>query len=108
MDCPYTGRGSEISPKEMLGAGLAGCMLMSMGVPAMRNNWDISGTKVEVDVIPAEPPINRIGTINVNVIMPKNFSKKERLMLEKASKTCPIKHSLHPDIKISVNFIYPE
>ena len=36
MDCPYTGKGEEFSPTELVEAALAGCMLMSMGALAMR------------------------------------------------------------------------
>ena len=50
MDCPYTGKGEELSPKELVGAGLAGCMLISMGTLAMRDKLDITDTRVEVDV----------------------------------------------------------
>jgi uncharacterized OsmC-like protein len=31
MDCPYTGKGPEFSPTNMVEAALAGCMLISMG-----------------------------------------------------------------------------
>lgn len=34
MDCPYTGKGEELSPGNLLEAALAGCMLMSMGAVA--------------------------------------------------------------------------
>ena len=36
MDCPYTGKGEELSPGNLLEAALAGCMLISMGPTATR------------------------------------------------------------------------
>ena len=46
MDCPYTGKGEELSPANMVGSGLAGCMLISMGTLAIRDQIDINYTLV--------------------------------------------------------------
>jgi uncharacterized OsmC-like protein len=43
-DCPYISKGEEVSLMELVEAGLAGCMLISMGMLAMRDKLDISGT----------------------------------------------------------------
>lgn len=40
MDCPYTGKGEKFSPGDLLESALAGCMLISMGTLATRNNID--------------------------------------------------------------------
>jgi len=104
-DCPYTSKGEEFSPTELVGAGLAGCMLMSMGTLAMRDKLDISGTCVDVEV---SMMVSRIGTIDLTFTMPRNFSATDRVKLERAAGMCPIKNSLHPDIVISVHFNYPE
>jgi uncharacterized OsmC-like protein len=107
MDCPYTGKGEEFSPAQMVGAGLVGCMLLSMGVLAMRDDLDISGTVVEVELTETDTPVTRIGAIDVVFTMPRPFAESDRLKLERATAGCPIKHSFHPDIPISVRFSYP-
>jgi uncharacterized OsmC-like protein len=62
MDCPYTGKGEEFSPTNLVEAALAGCMLLSMGAPATRNELDISGTRVDVKISATEkPPIRFSG-----------------------------------------------
>jgi uncharacterized OsmC-like protein len=106
-DCPYTGKGEEFSPLEITGSGLAGCCLISMGTLAMRRKFDISNTRVDVELNWADPP-TRIGTIDLTFTMARNYTSRERVLLERASDACPIKHSFHPDTKISVHFIYPE
>lgn len=106
-DCPYTGKGEEFSPLELTGTGLAGCCLISMGTLALRRNIDISGTRVDVDLAWADPP-TRVGTIELTFTMSRTYSARERLMLERAADACPIKHSFHPDTKISVHYKYPE
>jgi uncharacterized OsmC-like protein len=50
MDCPYTGEGEELSPGNLVEAALAGCILLSMGALATRNEIDISGTRIEVRI----------------------------------------------------------
>ena len=104
-DCPYTGKGEEYSPMNLVGTGLAGCMLISMGTLAMRDELDISGTRVDVELAGSE---KRIETIDLTFTMPRYFSKVERIKLQRAAELCPIEHSFHPDIPISVRYDYPE
>ena len=106
--CPSSGgKGKELSPTDLVGAGVANCMLLSMGVLALKDHLDITGASVEVDISMTDEPVFRIGTIDLIFSMPRNFSAEERLKLERAAGMCPIKHSFHPDIPISVQYIYP-
>ena len=106
-DCPYTGKGEELSPLELTGTGVAGCCLISMGTLAVRKNIDITGTRVDA-ILSWTEKMDRIGAIDLTFNMTRNYSDKERMMLERAADACPIKHSFHPDTKITVQFIYPE
>jgi putative redox protein len=108
MDCPYTGKGEEFSPMNLVGSALAGCMLLSMGTMAMRNELDISGARVDVDFPGQDKPGPRIKAIDLTFTMPRQFSEVDRRKLERAAGLCPIKPSLHPEIPISVRFEYPE
>jgi len=108
MDCPYTGKGEKFSPGDLLESALAGCMLISMGTLAMRNNIDLSGTKISVDIAATVDSVMRYDGITVNVTMAKNLEEKDRLKLERAAETCPIKHSFKSDIPITVNYHYPQ
>ena len=106
-DCPYTGKGEEFSPLELTGTGVAGCCLISMGTLAVRKNIDITGTRVDA-ILSWSEKMDHIGAIDLTFNMAKNYSEKERMMLERAADACPIKHSFHPDTKITVKFIYPK
>jgi len=108
MDCPYTGKGEEFSPGQLVGSALAGCMFLSMGTVAQRDEVDISGATAEVDVVMVDKPTSRIGSIDLSFTMPSSLSEADRTKLERASGFCPIKSSFHPDVKISVTFNYPE
>ena len=108
MDCPYTGKGEEFSPGNLLEAALAGCMLMSMGAVAMRDGIDLTDSEVEVELVGTPPPKIGYTAINAVVKMPAGIDLTDREKLERAADTCPIRHSLDPAINVSVVFEYPE
>ena len=62
-DCPYTGKGEEISPINLLGSALASCMFLSMGAVALRNKMDLSGAYADVEISTVDKPVSRIGAI---------------------------------------------
>ena len=102
------GKGEELSPGELVGSGLASCMLFTMGMAAMQNDLDISGTVVDVDITMTDRPVVRIGAIHLTFNLPAAFSPVDRVKLERATGACPIKPSLHPDIAIQTHFKYPD
>lgn len=107
-DCPYTGKGEEFSPGDLLESALAGCMLISMGTLAIRNDIDISGTKISIDIATTVDSVMRYTGITVNVTMNQNYNEKDRKRLERAADACPIKHSFRSDIPVTVKYNYPE
>jgi len=104
----HGGTGDELSPLDLVGGGLATCMLMAMGTLALRDKLNIAGTRVDIDISMTKEPIWRIGAIDLTFNMPQNFPTEARLKLERAAAACPIKHSFHPDTTVSASFIYPE
>jgi len=107
--CPATGgKGEEFSPANLVGTGLVGCMLFSMGMVALQDKLDISGTSVDVKILITDRPVVRIGKIDLTFRMPRNFSAPDRVKLEEAAGMCPIRSSFHPDILISTHFNYSE
>ena len=46
--CPYTGKGEELSPKELAGAGLAGCMAVSIVSILNKNNQPFRDLEIRV------------------------------------------------------------
>ncbi len=61
MDCPYTGRGDEFSPTNLVEAALSGCMLLAMGAMAVRHEIDLSGTRVDTTITATDKPVIRVG-----------------------------------------------
>ncbi len=108
MDCPYTGKGEEFSPTNLVEAALGGCMLLAMGTLAMRHGIDLSNTQMAVNISATDRPVMRFQAIDIVVNMPSNVSAADRKKLERAAEGCPIKHSFAPDIPITVNYTYPD
>ncbi len=107
MDCPYTGKGVELSPTNLVEAALGGCILLAMGALAVRNEIDLAGTYVDVTIAPADGTPPRFGRVDVTIRMPRQFDAKDKVRLERAADACPIKHSFLDDIPVSVTFEYP-
>lgn len=104
------GKGRTFSPTDLVGAALGACMETIIGLVAQRNNLNVEGLKIEVTKEMVADPVRRIGALKTRIIFPKgiNYTREIKLKLEAAAKTCPVKQSLHPDINISLDFIYPD
>ena len=97
------GKGEAISPTDMLAASLGSCMLTVMAIAGNTHNIDMVGATCSVTkVMVAEP--RRVGEIIVDFKFPKQYTEKEQCILERAALTCPVHHSLHPDLKQTVAF----
>jgi uncharacterized OsmC-like protein len=108
MDCPYTGKGEEFSPTNLVEAGLAGCILLAMGTFAQHSGMDVSGISIEVKVNMTGTANMRMDTIDVKVDMPSGLSPKDRKRLQGAAELCPIKHGFSEDVLVNVQWIYPD
>jgi len=108
IDCPYTGKGEEFSPGNLVESALGGCMLLTMGTLAKRDNIDISDTRIEVNMIATDQPKIKYTAINININMARDYSDTDRMKLERAADACPIKQSFDKEIKINVKHNYPE
>ncbi len=110
------GKGEAFSPTDLLCTSLASCMLTLMGIAADTQNLrvneggkrlTIDGATIEVTKIMAANP-RRVGAIDLIIRMPRNdYTAKEMQILENAAKTCPVALSIHPSIKLTLEFFYP-
>lgn len=106
IDCPFTGKGEELSPGNLLGISVAGCMLLSMGALAKRDNLDLSETVVDIKLSETDKPFPHVDAVTLVFNIPREFSAADRQKLEKASGLCPIKASFRDETKISATFNY--
>jgi len=100
------GRGEAFSPTDLVAAALGSCMLTIMGIVAVKYNIDLKGSTVDVSKEMVTAPVRRIGKISVIFHMVQGIPQEKRAMLEAAAHSCPVHKSLHPDVQMSIQFIY--
>ncbi|MBX2827877.1 MAG: OsmC family protein [Flavobacteriaceae bacterium] len=101
------GKGEAFSPTDTVATGLANCMLTVMGIKARDMNVALDGSAAEVTKTMAAHP-RRISKIEVVLHLPKGVNEKQRKILEHTANTCPVHHSLHPDIEKAISFLWAE
>jgi len=100
------GKGEAFSPTDLLATSLGNCMLTIVGIAAKSHGFDIDGTTAQVTKVMAENP-RRVSEVHVVLQFPvNNYTEKEKAIIEKSARTCPVAHSLYPDIKQEIAFNY--
>ncbi|HEY5122682.1 MAG TPA: OsmC family protein [Ignavibacteria bacterium] len=98
------GKGEAFSPTDLVATALGSCMLTIMGLAAKTHNFNIDGTRLEITKVMAENP-RRISEVVIDFTFPhKNYTKKEKQIIEHSARTCPVSQSLHTDLKQTLNF----
>ncbi|HNA95314.1 MAG TPA: OsmC family protein [Saprospiraceae bacterium] len=98
------GKGEAFSPTDLAATSLGICMVTVMGILADAHNIDIDGTRITIMKHMGSDP-RRISGIDVDLYMPdRDYSDKEKKMLEHTAYNCPVAKSLHPDIVQNVKF----
>ncbi len=98
------GRGESFSPTDLVATALGTCMATIMGLVAERHQVDLRGMTVQVTkVMTAEAP-RRIARLVTTINVPLPSDHPQRILLENAALTCPVHHSLHPEIEKPVDF----
>jgi uncharacterized OsmC-like protein len=95
----------SFSPTDLVGAALASCALSTMALLAQREglSWGDARAGVEKRMT---PPPRRIGELVLVFDMPRETRPEHRARLEDAARTCPVARSLHPDVKVPMEFRY--
>ena len=102
------GKGEAFSPSDLLSASLGSCMLTIMGIAAQEHGIDIDGSTCSITKIMASEP-RRVSEIQIQFNFPAiNYSDKQKLILERAAKNCPVAKSLHPDLVQNVSFNFQD
>jgi len=102
------GKGESFSPTDLVATALGTCMLTTMGIVAQRKNIDISGSTVSVTKEMVTQPVRRIARLTTEIRVPLSKAHPQRESLERAALTCPVHHSLHPEVDKPVVFHWQE
>lgn len=100
------GKGQAFSPTDLVGAALATCILTTMAIVAERDGVDFKNAKAEVEKEMTDVPKRRIGELRLKITLPTSIPLDYRKKIEHIAHACPVHRSLHPDLKIPVEFVY--
>lgn len=100
------GLGQAFSPTDLVATSLAACACSIIGIYGKQHDVDVTGIEVDVTKVMSANP-RRIAKVELVFNMPpKNYSDKEKAMIERATHTCPVHHSLHPETEQVFTFIW--
>jgi uncharacterized OsmC-like protein len=101
------GDASAFSPTDLVGAGLASCILTTIAMYAERNGLSVAGATARVEKHMSTPPApRRIARLPVRVTLPASIPAEWREKLEKVGHACPVHASLHPEVDAPILYEY--
>jgi putative redox protein len=100
------GRGEAFSPTDLVATALGNCAMTIMGIVARRDGIEITGSEVSITKVMSSDSPRRIVKIDVGFTMktPSDLPEEDKEKLIRAAHTCPVAHSLHPDIEQNMTF----
>jgi putative redox protein len=99
------GKGEKFSPTDLVATSLAACMLTVMGIKAEEDKIGFQNVSAAVEKIMESNP-RRISEIKIIISIGEVWSKKEKSIMERTARTCPVAKSLHPDLLQEIEFVY--
>ena len=101
------GKGESFSPTDLVATALGTCIATIMGIVAERDKIDLTGMRISVGKeMSAEPP-RRITKLSVRIVMPGGLDEKQKAKLERGAHTCPVHQTLHGNVEMPIEFVYP-
>ena len=98
------GLGQAFSPTDLVSAGLASCIMTIMGIKAKDMSLAIESLDASVTKTMASNP-RRIQCIDIALaIQIPGATEKQREILERTTRACPVARSLHGDVKKNISF----
>ncbi len=100
------GRGQAFSPTDLLATALASCMATVIGIVAKRKGIAVEGMTVMVRKFMSDDQPRRIKRLELDLHLPLPATHPDRKLLESAARSCPVHHSIHPDIEVEMNWYW--
>ncbi|MGJ8694781.1 MAG: OsmC family protein [Verrucomicrobiaceae bacterium] len=96
------GRGQSFSPTDLIATGLGTCMATVMGIAGKAKGVELGGMRVTVEKHMSEDLPRRIDKLVIQIFMPLSEDHPERRIFQSAALSCPVQHSIHPDIEVPI------
>ncbi len=96
------GKGSAFSPTDLLATSLATCMITTIGIMADGKGIGIDAMEARVIKHMASDP-RRVQRVEIHLnVKGSDLGEKEKLIIERTARTCPVAVSLHADLVIDL------
>lgn len=102
------GLGESFSPTDLVATGLGVCILTTIGIAVQKEHVELDGSRVYVEKHMSTDPPRRIMKIVVRIEFVAGIPKDRRSYIEHIARTCPVAKSIHPDIAVDLQFLYPD
>ena len=100
------GLGEAFSPTDLFAVSLGSCMITVMGIAAKCMGVELTDLNATVEKEMVTSPVRRVGKIAVHMVCATAFESGIQKKLERAALSCPVHHSLHPDIDLEITFAW--
>lgn len=102
------GKGEKFSPTDLLATSLGSCMITTMAIRAADMNLNFDGTTIEITKIMSSDAPRRIVEIIATLKFTDQFiaTEEQKEQLIRIARSCPVEKSLHPDIKLNIEFVW--
>ncbi len=102
------GKAEAFSPTDLISASLGSCMFTIMGIVAREHGINIDGSTCSITKIMAVEP-RRVSEIQIIFnFLELIYSEKQRAILERSARNCPVAKSLHPDLIQNIVFNFKD
>lgn len=93
------GKGEFFSPTDLLATALGSCMFTIMGIAATTHKFSIEGATLKTTKIMGVEPRRVIEIILEFDFSNREYSEKEKKIIDYCTKNCPVGFSIHPEIR---------
>ena len=98
------GRGEAFSPSDTVCAALGSCMMTIMGIAARTHGINLDGMQADITKFMVSDP-RRISKIEIRFYgLNESPDDRQKVLLERAARTCPVALSVHPDMIQDIHF----
>lgn len=96
------GKGESFSPTDLFVISISSCMATIMGIQANALSIDLAGMTMKTKkTMSAERP-RRVARVDIDFYIPCDPEEKRKQQLIRAAESCPVKHSLSPEVEVNV------
>lgn len=98
------GKGESFSPTDLCASALGSCMATIVGMQLQRVGVEMAGMRLQVSKEMSADLPRRIAKLSTEIWITQELSEEQKALVEKAALTCPVHHSLHPEIEKPILF----